>query len=107
MLPLQENGCNSTEIEKEESVPFEDNDNPHQSLPWKLINEVGNCASPPSVSDDVNIYEFTDDDLSVFPKRCRKFSESSWSSCTGCLPQLGTSEASSSSSPDLFDAVFS
>ena len=107
LLPLQENGCNITDIEKEESVPFEDNDNPHQSLPWKLINEMGNCTSPPSVSDDVNIYEFTDDDLSVFPKRCRKFSESSWSSCTGCLPQLGTSEASSSSSPDLFDAVFS
>ena len=106
LLPLQENGCNITDIEKEESVPFEDNDNPHQSRPWKLINEMGNCTSPPSVSDDVNIYEFTDDDLSVFPKRCRKFSESSWSSCTGCLPQLGTSEASSSSSPDLFDAVF-
>ena len=107
LLPLQENGCNIADIEKEESVPFEDNDNPHQSLPWKLINEMGNCTSPPSVLDDVNIYEFTDDDLSVFPKRCRKFSESSWSSCTGCLPQLGTSEASSSSSPDLFDAVFS
>ena len=45
--------------------------------------------------------------MSIFPKRGRKFSESSWSSCTGCLPQLGTSEASSSSSPDLFDAVFS
>ena len=106
LLPLQENGCNSTEIEKEESVPFEDNDNPHQSLPWKLINEVGNCTSPPSVLDDVNIYEFTDDDLSFLPKRDRKFSESSWS-CTGCLPQLGASETSSSSTSDLFDAVFS
>ena len=104
-MPLQENGCNITDIEKEKTVPFEDNDNPHQSLPWELINELGNCTSPPSVSGDVNIYEFTDDDLAVLPKRDRKFSESSWS-CTGCLPQLGTSEASSSSSPDLFDAVF-
>ena len=67
---------------------------------------MGNCPSPPSVLDDVNIYEFTDDDLSVLPKRDRKFSESSWS-CTGCLPQLGTSETSSSSTSDLFDAVFS
>ena len=47
LLPLQENGCNITDIEKEESVPFEDNDNPHQSRPWKLINEMGNCTSPP------------------------------------------------------------
>ena len=106
LLPLQENGCNITDIGKEESVPFEGNDNPHQSLPWQLINEMGNCTSPPSVLDDVNIYEFTDDDLSVLPKRDRKFSESSWS-CTGCLPQLGTSETSSSSTSDLFDAVFS
>ena len=107
LLPIQEYGCNITDIENEESVPFEDNDNPRQSLPWELINEMGNCTSPPSVLDDVNIYEFTDDDLLVLPKRDRKFSESSWSSCTGCLPQLGTSEASSSSSPDLYDAVFS
>ena len=64
-----------------------------------------NCTSPPSVLDDVDIYEFTDDDLSVLPNTDRKFSEASWSSCTGCLPQLGTSEASSSS--DLYDAVFS
>ena len=106
LLPLQENGCNITDIEKEESVPFEGNDNPHQSLPRELINEMGNCTSLPSVLDDVNIYEFTDDDLSVFPKRDRKFSKSSWS-CTGCLPQLGTSKASSSSTSDLFDAVFS
>ena len=77
LLPLQENGCNITEIEKEESVPFEDNDNPHQSVPWESINEMENCTSPLSVLDDVNIYEFTDGDLSVFPKRCRKFSESS------------------------------
>ena len=55
---------------------------------------------------DVDIYEFTDDDLSFLPKRDRKFSESSWS-CTGCLPKLGTSEAASSSTSDLFDAVFS
>ena len=73
---------------------------------WKLINEMGNCTSPPSVLDDVNIYEFTDDDLLVLPKRDKKFSESSWS-CTGCLPQLGISEAPSSSTSDLFDAVFS
>ena len=106
LLPLQENGCNITDIGKEESVPFDGNDNPHQSLPWQLINEMGNCPSPPSVLDDVNIYEFTDDDLSVLPKRDRKFSESSWS-CIGCLPQLGTSETSSSSTSDLFDAVFS
>ena len=106
LLPIQGNLCNSTDIEKEESAPFEDNDNPHQSLLWELTNEMGNCTSPSSVLDDVNIYEFTDDDLSVLPKRDGKFSESSWS-CTGCLPQLGTSEASSSSSPDLFDAVFS
>lgn len=107
LLPLQENGCNITDIGKKESAPSKDNDNLHQSLPWELINEMGNCTSPPSVLDDVNIYDFTDDDLSVLPKRGRKFSESPWSSCTGCLPQLGTSEASSSSSPDLFDAVFS
>ena len=38
LLPLQENGCNITDIGKEDSVPFEDNDNPHQSLPCMEIN---------------------------------------------------------------------
>ena len=36
LMPLQENGCNITDIEKEKTVPFEDNDNPHQSLPWEF-----------------------------------------------------------------------
>ena len=40
LLPIQENGCNITDIEREESVPFEDNNNPHQSVPWELINEM-------------------------------------------------------------------
>ena len=110
LMPLQENGCNITDIEKEKIVPFGNKDNPYQFLPGEVhvINEMENCTSPPSVLDDVdiNFYEFTDDDLSFLPKRDRKFSESSWS-CTGCLPQLGTSETSSSSTSDLFDAVFS
>ena len=110
LMPLQENGCNITDIEKEKIVPFGNKDNPYQFLPGEVhvINEMENCTSPPSVLDDVdiNFYEFTDDDLSFLPKRDRKFSESSWS-CTGCLPKLGTSEAASSSTSDLFDAVFS
>ena len=110
LMPLQENGCNITDIEKEKIFPFGNKDNPYQFLPGEVhvINEMENCTSPPSVLDDVdiNFYEFTDDDLSFLPKRDRKFSESSWS-CTGCLPKLGTSEAASSSTSDLFDAVFS
>ena len=78
-MPLQENGCNITDIEKEKIVPFGNKDNPYQFLPGEVhvINEMENCTSPPSVLDDVDIYEFTDDDLSVLPNTDRKFSEAS------------------------------
>ena len=109
LLPVPENGCSITDLDKKEAVPVEDNDNPHQSLPGKVINEAENCPSPQSALDDVNIYEFTDNDLSVLAKRdtCRKFPESCLScACTGCFPQLDAKEASSSPSSDLFDVVF-
>ena len=109
LLPVQENGCSITDFDKKEAVPVEDNDNPRQSLPGKVINEGENCPSPQSAMDDVNIYEFTDNDLSGLAKRdtYRKFPESCLScACTGCFPQLDTSESSASPSSDLFDAVF-
>ena len=51
LMPLQENGCNITDIEKEKTVPFGNKDNPYQFLPGEVhvINEMENCTSHPSV----------------------------------------------------------